>query len=163
GGDPTPAGDVWSLGVILAELVPDAPGGLRRIIDQAQDPDPQLRPTASLLGRRLEAWIQRRPPPLDKTPPLRRFGLWVVRSPFQFATVLLLLLMVFGAGAGWQLMEAEAQRRADLQTETLKSDLRTTFSGWLRGLQSYQQRRDARREALPPAADGEEDRGAEPA
>lgn len=152
GGEPTPAADVWSLGVILAELVPDPPRGLRRIIEQAQDADPQQRPTASLLGRRLEAWIQRRPPPLDRTPPLRRFGLWVVRSPFEFATVMLILITVFGAGAGWQLMEAEAQRRADQQTETLKSDLRQTFSGWIRGMRALQQRRDASREATDPAA-----------
>jgi eukaryotic-like serine/threonine-protein kinase len=160
GGDPTPAADVWSLGVILAELVPDPPRGLRRIIQQAQDPDPQQRPTASLLGGRLEAWIQRRPPPLDKTPPLRRFGLWVVRSPFQFATVVLILLTVFGAGAGWQLMEAEAQRRADLQTEMLKGDLRQTFTGWFRAMRQVQQRRNAWLDAqgADAAEEGERDR-----
>ncbi|MFG0284900.1 MAG: serine/threonine-protein kinase [Phycisphaerales bacterium JB039] len=133
GGDPTPAADIWSLGRVFAEMLPGAPPPVRRIIERASSADPDDRPSATELAGDFEAWLECRPIRWQNPSPVFRLSLWGRRAPFQAATILLGLLLAFGAGAGWQWMEAEAQRRAEAQTRELKADLRGPLEPVIKG------------------------------
>src|SRR5437773_12469131 len=90
-----PAADVYSLGVVLDELLAERPPAVRRALERCRASDPELRPSAAELAELLRSTTVPLPAPTQE---LQRSTSYVQRRLRPLIVAAVLLLVAIGVG-----------------------------------------------------------------